>query len=181
MTTLTIKTQRVNIPSGPGSLTECNIFIIHKPRTNTGILVENLQQVLNSIGSKTTATANSVKASPSAARNIGLAEHILLSNPSTFTVTHKPQNLLLNCTALTKSNFKFLPSHESSRYQNINSALNTAIRYNIYIMKTRTMQSYTALEKLSSNTHLIPAFGDDFWRQMQLIRYILEKENEVVN
>lgn len=181
MTTLTIKNQIGNTLAGSNSLTECIIFIIHKPRTNTDILVENMKQVLDSVGSKTTITPKLVKASPSAARSLGLSEYLLLSNPITSIILHKPRNLLLNCTALTKSNFKFLPSHESSKYNNISNGLKTKVRYTIYVVKTRTMQSYNALEKLSNNSHLIPSFHNEFWRQMQLIRHILEKENEVVN
>ena len=181
MTTLTIKNQIGNTLTGSNSLTECIIFIIHKPRTNTDILVENMKQVLDSVGSKTTITPKLVKASPSAARSLGLSEYLLLSNPITSTILHKPRNLFLNCTALTKSNFKFLPSHESLKYNNISIGLKTKVRYTIYVVKTRTMQSYNALEKLSNNSHLIPSFNNEFWRQMHLIKHILEKENEVVN
>lgn len=182
MITLTLKHSRGNSRSGSNSQTEYNIFVIHKPRTNTDILIENLQQVHTSIGSlKTIITPSLVKASASTARNIGLSDHLLVSNPTTYYVTHKPQNLLLNCTALTKSNFKFLPAKESAKYHHIIGSLNTKLRYNIYMVKTRTMLSYNALEKLASNAHLIPSFGTDFWRQMRLINYILGKENEVVN
>lgn len=48
MTTLTIKNQTGNTITGSNSLTEYIIFIIHKPRTNTDILVENMKQVLDS-------------------------------------------------------------------------------------------------------------------------------------
>ena len=181
MITLTLKHSRGNSRSDSNSQTEYNIFVIHKPRTNTDILIENLQQAHISIGSKTTITSNTVKASTSAARNIGLSDHLLISNPTTHYVSHKPQNLLLNCTALTKSNFKFLPANESAKYHHIIGSLNTKLRYNIYMVKTRTMLSYNALEKLASNAHLIPSFDTDVWRQMRLINYILGKENEVVN
>lgn len=181
MITLTLKSSRGSTRSDSKSLTEYHIFIIHKPRTNTDILIENLQQANTSIGSKTTITPSLVKASTSAARNLGLSDHLLISNPTTHTVRHNPQNLLLNCTALTKSNFKFLPAHESTKYTHITGALNIKLRYNIYMVKTRTMLSYNALEKLASNAHLIPSFNNDLWRQMRLINYILEKENEVVN
>ena len=181
MITLTLKSSRRDTRSDSQSLTEYCIFVIHKPRTNTDILIENLQQVHTSIGSKITITRSLVKASTSAARTLGLADHLLISNPTTHYVSHKPQNLLLNCTALTNSNFKFLPAHESEKYKHITGVLNTKLRYNIYMIKTRTMLSYNALEKLASNAHLIPSFDADFWRQMRLINYILGKENEVVN
>jgi len=181
MTTLTLKTLRGNTRSDSNSLTEYHIFVIHKPRTNTDILVENIQQAHISVGSKITITPSQVKASTSAARNLGLSEHLLISNPTAYYVSHKPQNVLLNCTALTKSNFKFLPASESAKYHHITGNLNTKHRYNIYMVKTRTMLSYNALEKLASNAHLIPSFDTDLWRQMRLINFILEKENEVVN
>lgn len=181
MTTLTLKSSRGNTRSDSQSLIEYQIFVIHKPRTNTDILIENLQQAHTSVGSKTTITPSLVKASTGAARNLGLSDHLLVSNPTTYYVHHKPQNLLLNCTALTKSNFKFLPANESEKYHQITENLATKIRYHIYMVKARTMLSYNALEKLASNAHLIPSFDTDFWRQMRLINYILSKENEVVN
>ena len=181
MITLTLKNSRDESRVDSQSLTEYDIFIIHKPRTNTDILIANLQQAHTSVGSHITITPSLVKANNTAARNMGLSDHLLISNPTTHHVQHKPLNLLLNCTSLTKSNFKFLPANESIKYSSVKNSLRIKIRYNFHIVKTRTMLSYNALEKLARNAHLIPSFGGDSWRQMRLINLILGKENEVVN
>lgn len=156
------------------------IFLIHKPRTKTEILVNNTRTVLSSLNipdfSPDSVTEGVVKASASSARNLGLSEYVLINQGLNFRIRDKPRNLLLD-TALTSRSVTFLPSHILSKYSSVQSSSNTIKMYSVYTVKVRDIQDYLTFEKLAKNSHLLPSLNNDFWRQCSLIHRILQLEN----
>lgn len=156
------------------------IFLIHKPRTKTEILINNTRSTISSLNipdfSPDSIVEGSVKASVSAARNLDLSEYVLINKGFNFRIKDKPRNLLLE-TALTSRSVTFLPSHILSKYSSIQSSRNTIKMYSVYTAKVRDIQDYLTFEKLAKNSHLLPAFNNDLWRQLNLIKRILQLEN----
>ena len=156
------------------------IFLIHKPRTKTEILVDNARSAISSLNipnfSPDSIIEGTVKASTAAARNLGVSDYLLISNGLSFRVKDKPRNLLLE-TSLTSRSVTFLPSHILSKYSSIQSSRNTIKMYSVYTAKVRDIQDYLTFEKLAKNSHLLPAFNNDLWKQLNLIKRILQLEN----
>ena len=156
------------------------IFLIHKPRTKTEILVNNTRTVLSSLNipdfSPDSIVEGTVTASVRSARNLSLSEYMLINHGLSFRLKEKPRNLLLE-TALTSRSVTFLPSHILSKYSSVQFGGNPIKMYSIYTAKVRDIQDYLTFEKLAKNAHLLPTFNNDLWRQLSLIKRILQLEN----
>lgn len=156
------------------------IFLIHKPRTKTEILINNTRSVISALNipdfSPDSIGEGTVKASASSARNLGLSDCIIINHGLNFRIKDKPRNLLLE-TALTSKAVTFLPSHILSKYSSIQSSGNNSKIYSVYTAKVRDIQDYLTFEKLAKNSHLLPTLNNDFWRQCNLIHRILQVEN----
>lgn len=156
------------------------IFLIHKPRTKTELLVNNTRNTISALNipdfTPSSVSEGNVKASTASARNLGLADYILINHGLSFRIKEKPRNLLLE-TALTSRAVTFLPSHVLSQYSSVQSSSNSIKMYSVYTAKVRDIQDYLTFEKLAKNSHLIPTFSNDFWRQCNLIQRILQLEN----
>lgn len=155
------------------------IFLIHKPRTKTEILVNNTRAVLSSLNipdfSPDSVIEGTVNASAVSARNLRLSYYLLINQGLNFRIKEKPRNLLLE-TALTSRSVTFLPSHILSKYSTIHSSRNTTKVYEVYVAKVRDIQDYLTFEKLAKNSHLLPTFNNNLWRQLDLIKRILQLE-----
>lgn len=156
------------------------IFLIHKPRTKTEILINNTRSVISALNipefSPDSIIEGTVKASASSARTLGLSDYITINSGLNFRIKDKPRNLLLE-TALTSRSVTFLPSHTLSKYSSIQASGNNSKMYSVYTAKVRDIQDYLTFEKLAKNSHLLPTLNNSFWRQCSLIHRILQVEN----
>lgn len=156
------------------------IFLIHKPRTKTETLINNTRSTIATLNltdfSPDSIVEGAVKASAASARNLGLSDYILINSGLNFRIKDKPRNLLLE-TALTSRAVTFLPSHILSKYLSIQASSNNIKMYSVYTAKVRDIKDYLTFEKLAKNVHLLPTLNNDFWRQLNLIKQILQLEN----
>ena len=105
-----------------------------------------------------------------------MSDYLLANQGLSFRIKEKPKNLLLE-TSLTSRSVTFLPSHTLDKYSSIQSNSSNIKLYSVYIVKTRDIRDYLTFEKLAKNSHLIPTFNNDLWKQLMLIKRILRIEN----
>lgn len=151
-------------------------LLIHKPRTSVAVRQESFNQFCQSNNCTINISDNALKASASEARNLCMANYLLVSKAIyDRSIYHKPFHLLHGLNSNSRTSFKFIPSSHSINYHIIQNNTPQKSSHVIYVANARDIFTYLAFEKLAQNPHLLPIISDDYRYTMQFIAALLRK------